>query len=930
MFKLKAGAKGEISLIKYIPEDGQTAVAIPDTVECICDEAFMGCDKLKSVVIPKCVHTIGNRAFKGCTSLVSAKLPANLKTLGQGVFDGCPNYDSNAEPQKADKPANKIDFRITREDIEKKSAELTERVRNDKLDKIKKLSDGPVKDFLNAVVKDEDTSKFELKLEHIEKIKNFSNDKENGFKLDAKTLDDLNTKAERIKPYDLNDFEIKDGVLVKYKGKGGDVTIPSGVTSIGERAFWYCKSLTSINIPDSVTSIGNGAFSCCQNLTSINIPDSVTSIGSCAFSCCTSLTSISIPNSVTNIGKRAFIDCKSLTSINVDKNNANYCSENDVLYNKDKSELIRVPCGIKDTEFVIPNEVTSIGEAAFAYCRTLTSISIPNSVTSIGKEAFYECTSLSSINIPNSVISIGQGAFSWCESLKSIIIPSSVTSIGNPAFNRCDNLTSIYVDKNNPNYCSENNVLYNKDKTELIRVSTNITDFVIPNGINSIESGAFNRCRNLTKVSVPSSVISIGSGAFLSCNKLETIRIPNGIKRINDRSFMFCKNLKTIYIPDSITSIGETAFYGCESLTSITIPDSVTSIGEKAFYDCDNLASVTISDNIKSIIANAFYNAFYFCRSLKYITTPNGKIPRNDIYEYIKDKQGYLATHTPLPADKPTETPAAQPPAVEKAADPLEELIGLKDIKYAVRELIASVQIQKQREANGLKTIQMSLHLVFTGNPGTGKTEVARIIAQKYKEIGILSKGQCVEVQRADLVGQHIGHTAPKTLEKIKEAMGGVLFIDEAYTLAPEDSPRDFGAEAIDTLLKEMEDKRDKFIVIVAGYREEMERFINSNPGLKSRFANYIDFPDYSAEELAQIFELLCKNNDYILTDEAKVNAAKIIEEMVEHKDSSFANARTIRNYFEKVCRKQAVRLSSMPSADKQTLMTIIPEDLDV
>lgn len=127
-----------------------------------------------------------------------------------------------------------------------------------------------------------------------------------------------------------------------------------------------------------------------------------------------------------------------------------------------------------------------------------------------------------------------------------------------------------------------------------------------------------------------------------------------------------------------------------------------------------------------------------------------------------------------------------------------------------------------------------------------------------------------------------------------------------------------------------MEDKRDKFIVIVAGYREEMERFINSNPGLKSRFANYIDFPDYSAEELAQIFELLCKNNDYILTDDAKVSAANVIAEMVEHKDNNFANARTIRNYFEKVCRKQAVRLSSIPSADKQTLMTISPEDLNV
>ena len=877
MFKLKAGIKGEISLIKYIPEDGQTAVAIPDTVECICDEAFMGCDKLKSVVIPKCVHTIGDRAFKGCTSLVSAKLPANLKTLGQGVFDGCPNYDSNAEPQKADKPANKIDFRITREDIEKRSAELEERVRSDKLDKIKKLSDGPVKDFLNAVVKGGDTSKIELKLEHIEKIKNFSNDKENGFKLDAKTLDDLNTKAERIKPYDLNDFEIKDGVLVKYKGKGGDVTIPSGVTSIGKEAFYKCTSLASINIPNSVTSIGTFAFYQCTSLASINIPNSVTSIDRYTFSNCESLTSIIIPNSVTSIGEGAFYECTSLSSIN------------------------------------IPNSVTSIGASAFYKTKWLENQQNKNPLVIINGILIDGKKCEGNVIIPNSVINICKSAFDGCD-LTSINIPDSVTSFDYNAFGfgACK---SINVNNNNVKYHSESGVLYNKDKTELIRVPTGKkdTEFVIPYGVTSIGRCAFSCCTSLASINIPNSVTSIGDNAFWLCLSLTAVNIPNGVTNIGSGAFSNCHSLTTINIPNSVTRICEFVFLNCNEMTSINIPKSVTRIDECAFGYCKSLTSIIIPDSVKHVHERAFSG----CDKLEYITTPNGKIPKDDIYKYLKDKQGYLATHTTLPA-------------AEQSADPLEELIGLKDIKYAVRELIASVQIQKQREANGLKTIQMSLHLVFTGNPGTGKTEVARIIAQKYKEIGILSKGQCVEVQRADLVGQHIGHTAPKTLEKIKEAMGGVLFIDEAYTLAPENSPRDFGAEAIDTLLKEMEDKRDKFIVIVAGYRNEMERFINSNPGLKSRFANYIDFPDYSAEELAQIFELLCKNNDYILTDDAKVSAANVIAEMVEHKDSSFANARTIRNYFEKVCRKQAVRLSSMPSADKQTLMTISPEDLDV
>lgn len=257
--------------------------------------------------------------------------------------------------------------------------------------------------------------------------------------------------------------------------------------------------------------------------------------------------------------------------------------------------------------------------------------------------------------------------------------------------------------------------------------------------------------------------------------------------------------------------------------------------------------------------------------------------------------------------------------------DRLNSLIGLESIKEEVNGMIDFVRIQIKRKEQGLKSVPMSLHCVFSGNPGTGKTTIARILADVYKEIGVLSKGQLVEVDRSDLVSQYIGETAIKTQEKIKEAIGGILFIDEAYTLIKEDSPRDFGQEAIDTLLKAMEDYRDEFIVIVAGYDELMKKFINSNPGLKSRFSRVIHFPDYSSEEMYQIFRLMCREYQYRMTPEAKKVLKFKLEQLESNKEPNFANAREVRNLFEKVIRNQAIRLSNSPSND---MMKIIEQDI--
>lgn len=257
----------------------------------------------------------------------------------------------------------------------------------------------------------------------------------------------------------------------------------------------------------------------------------------------------------------------------------------------------------------------------------------------------------------------------------------------------------------------------------------------------------------------------------------------------------------------------------------------------------------------------------------------------------------------------------------------LNGLIGLGTVKTEVESLRNLIKIQAMRAQQGLPNTNMSYHMVFTGNPGTGKTTVARIVAGIYKEIGILKKGHLVETDRAGLVAEYVGQTAPKTNAKIDEALDGVLFIDEAYTLVGEGN--DYGAEAIATLLKRMEDDRDRLVVILAGYTNEIKEFIDSNPGLQSRFNRYIKFEDYSADELVEIFRSNLKKARYRIKRDAFEWMQQYITRKVMVRDENFGNARFIRNTFEKVVQNQADRLARLPDISNDDLTIITIEDVN-
>lgn len=298
---------------------------------------------------------------------------------------------------------------------------------------------------------------------------------------------------------------------------------------------------------------------------------------------------------------------------------------------------------------------------------------------------------------------------------------------------------------------------------------------------------------------------------------------------------------------------------------------------------------------------------------------------KQTLYPTGAHAQGDDAKKEEKPEEK--EEPLEPPRPLEELMAELDSLVGLERVKRDVRELVNFLKVQKMREEQGLKRLPLSRHLVFYGNPGTGKTTVARLLAQIYRTLGVLRRGRLLETDRAGLVAGYVGQTAIKTKETVEKALGGVLFIDEAYALSA-GGENDFGREAIETLLKLMEDHRSDLVVIVAGYTGEMQAFLDSNPGLRSRFNRHLRFDDYDREELLSIFRIFCEKADFKLTPEAETALGQAFDALILERDENFGNARTARNIFETTVSKQANRIVSLPDVNKEILATIDASDI--
>jgi len=559
-----------------------TKVVIPDGVTRIGDFAFANCENLTRVMIPNSVTEIGDGAFIFCwelkditisagiikmgegvfksSGLTSIIIPASVTEIGERFFDACDGLrDISVSP---DNPSySSMDGVLFNKDKTRLICYPASKAR-------KEYS------IPNGVKEIESWAFFSCaNLTSITIPNGVTSIKGNVFAF-CEGLTDIMipasvTEIEGCAFRDCNGlknisvspdnpaYSSVDGVLfnkdktvlIQYpiRKEGNTYAVPDSVTEIKMCAFVDCKRLTDITLPASLTSIGDSAFNACHKLKNIMIPDKVSKIGNGAFMFCFDLETVTIPASVTEIEEDAFVCCGSLKSISVSPDNPAYSSEDGVLFNKDKTRLIRYPAGKEGDIYSIPTSVTEICKEAFAKCHNLKNIKIPNSVSKIGDRAFELCDSLTSITLPDGITEIGDCTFR-CKSLITIAIPASVTKIEERAFSECVSLKCIAVSPDNPAFISVDGILFNKDKTRLIRYPADKEGdtYSIPTRVTEIGSGAFARCHNLKVITIPDSVTEIGDWAFAKCKGLRTITIPDGVM-IGIDAFLHCPGLESVY-----------------------------------------------------------------------------------------------------------------------------------------------------------------------------------------------------------------------------------------------------------------------------------------------------------------------------------------------------------------------------------------------